>query len=395
MMAKSWHAWGIAVLCLMPATVLPPPVHATDYTWQEFGGVDGGSFTDMNHWSPTGVPTGNGDNATINLLGMGAYSVFLPFNGVSIGSLTLDSTNLTFDNSSFQFATQGDTDVKHGQVIWDSNLWKNNGGAITQTITIEAPAFFTADTNATVRENYVNNGTTNVDGSFFLDSGSTTTTNNSAFSVKTGASLKVTGTFDQAGGVLSIANSDSANFTGAIFNFTGGSVGGTALLVSTTLNIGAGAGSGSFDAQFANTLTGSVLTGQVVTIDSNDANGPSTLSWKTSGFSNAGQIVMTSAGSAAHNTTLSVATGNTLTNSGEIDFNAGVGGTRFLTANALNNSGTLNVNAPTDMSGGGSALTDTGHIHIAPVRRSPCRPSSAISRKPVEKRRTTARSPAK
>jgi len=353
------------IFCLMHAALLAS-AQATDYTWQESGGVDGGAFDDSNHWSPTGFPSGPSDNATIDLLGMGAYSVFLPDNNQSVRALTLDSTNLTFDNSSFQFTTAGDTDVKHGQVIWAHNLWRNNGGAITQTITIEAPAFFTADTNATVRENYVNNGTTNVDGSFFLDSGSTTTTNNSTFSVMTGASLKVTGTFDQAGGTLSIANADAANFTGAIFNFTGGSVGGTALMASSTLNIGAGAGSGSFDAQSSNTLTGNVLIGQVITDNSTDANGVAMLSWKTSGFSNAGQIVMTSAGSAAHNTFLSVATGNTLVSSGEIDFNAGVGGTRFLTADAVNNSGTINVNAPTDMSGGGSALANTGHIHIAP-----------------------------
>jgi hypothetical protein len=357
----AWICIAVGWLCFGTGGLL----RATDYSWQAASGSDGGVFNNPAHWSPTGFPSGLTDNANIAWLGVSAYSITLPDNNESVNALTLDSPNATLDWDHFNFKTNGDSDIKHGKVLMATSLWSNNGGAVTQTMTVEAPAFLTADSFTTIRVNLVNSGTTEVDGSMFLDNGTTTTTNNSTFTVKSAASLSDSGTFNQNGGTLAISSAGSATFTGAIFNFNGGSVAGTATLIGSTLNIGAGAGSGAFDLQFGNTLTGSVLFGQVLTIDSNDANGPSTLSWKISGFANAGQIIMTSAGTAAHNSTLSVASGNTLANSGEIDFQAGVGGTRFLSADAVNNSGTLNVNAPTNFSGANSALTNSGHIHIA------------------------------
>src|SRR5439155_14182091 len=119
-----------------------------------------------------------------------------------------------------------------------------------------------------------------------------------------------------------------------------------------------------------NTLKGTVASGAAVTLQSSDANGAATVAWTTSGFTNAGQITMTSAGTAARNTSLNVAVGNTLANSGQLDLAAGVGGTRFVNADTFTNGGTTNVNAKTTIdrtvgSSGALVFTNTGHVNIA------------------------------
>jgi hypothetical protein len=341
---------------------------ATDFTWVSSGGSDGGDFNDPPHWSPTGPPTGATSNADIGLAGAGAYSVSVTVSP-SFGGLTLDAPNATLDERAQNFATASDSDIIHGKVILTGTLWKNGGGAITQTITIEAAATLSADSLASIHENFTNSGTVEVNGSLTFDA-TTVTTNKSTFTVKSAATLNITGsTFTQSAGAFSISSAGTAALTsGGVFNYNGGSVDGLVSCVGTSkLNIGAGAGGGgSFNFQFINnTLTGNVLMGQLITVESTNANGVASLAWTTSGFSNAGQIILTSSGTSARNSSLSVATGNTLTNTGEMDFQAGVGGTRFLTTDALNNSGTLNVNAPTNMDRSSSALTNSGHIHIA------------------------------
>ena len=70
-------------------------------------------------------------------------------------------------------------------------------------------------------------------------------------------------------------------------------------------------------------------------------------------------MTLTSTGVSSHNSTLIAASGNTLVNSGEIDFLPGTGGTRYIYADAISNTSTGVINVKT------STISDqlSGVIH--------------------------------
>lgn len=78
----------IACLCVIPAL-------AVDYTWQGNEGVYSGNWSDSSNWSPNGVPgTSGADTATIDLTGVGTYTVTLDASQ-GLNSVTLDSADAT------------------------------------------------------------------------------------------------------------------------------------------------------------------------------------------------------------------------------------------------------------------------------------------------------------
>jgi hypothetical protein len=358
------------------------PARADDDFWQAAGGHDGGSWNDGTHWTLGHPPAGgvNGDVADIAYTPGAAYSIDMP-SDESFKFMDLDSPNATITATGVQITTVADSDLKRGAVILSGSSWVPNGGATTSTITIESPVTFTTGSAGLVgssfSNNVINNGTFNENGSLQqLSAGpGTTFTNNSSFNVSSGAvTAIVSNSFTQAGGTLVISSAPGTAFkvtSGGTFNFNGGSVSGTVQQIGGTLAIGPGAGSGTFDCQFSTALKGSILTGQTIIIDSNDTNLVSTLTWST-GFSNNGEISLTSAGTSARNAMLSLPTGKTLTNNGVINAEAGVGGTRYFNVGAFSNSitGTVNINTGSELdpSVGGSvgpSLSNAGHLNIA------------------------------
>jgi hypothetical protein len=365
---------ALRVTALLLLTFAAGSAPATDFFWQAANGMDGGFFDDPPHWTPTGPPNGTTANAIVAYVPGSPYTVTVRNNTNSIGTLTLDSPNVDFLDSGFQFTVFGPSDFKRGHVFL-SGAASLVGNGTTPTDTIESPFFFTCDSGiSTIRHSLINNGTFAVNGTLFFDVVETIT-NNSSFSLSlAGATVNVAGpTFTQAGGTLSMGPMTTFNvYNGGIFNFTGGAVAGTVFLNTATLNLGGGGGSGGFNFQGPNnTLTGNVLLGQAITLQSSDANSVAIVGWSTPGFTNRGQITLTSSGTAARNTILNIAGGNTLVNMGQIDLAAGVGGTRFINADAITNNGTINVNANTTLSaaiGSGAtlAITNTKGVNIAP-----------------------------
>ncbi len=166
--------------------------------------------------------------------------------------------------------------------------------------------------------------------------------------------------FYQDGGSLNINGTFGMNV--GTFNFNGGTFTGTANLNASTLNIWT-----TEDASFHITgvlsrLNGDIATGQTLHVGGDIR---TTLLGPTSGFTNAGTIVMES--SASENVTLMLpthATGN-ITNTGTIDINEGGGGVRLIIAH-LNNQGSINISDNLTLNKLVGQHTNTGNINISP-----------------------------
>jgi hypothetical protein len=326
-----------------------------------------------------GPPSGNGDTAIIDYNNMGgAYTVTVDTN-FSAGSLTLNSTDAKLlDDSQHTIAIGGNTDLKVGNVQFGSQaLWSGNG--TSGLITVEGPVTFNIDAgNATIREDLTTSGTFKVGstdlsgpvaGNLYFDT-TTTTTNNSSFTVNSVSSLNIKGsTFDEHGGTLGIDSGGTAAVTlGGIFKYTGGTVSGTVTLNSSNLTLSTG-GTGTFIFGFTgNTLDGTAA-GQSLIIRGDDTNGLAGVTW-SSGFTNASStITLTSIGTSAHNSELIIKSGNTLTNSAEIDFVPGTGGNRYFYADGVSNTatGTIKVSTNTivdNLSGTATAFSNAGQVTI-------------------------------
>ena len=363
------------------ASLLPPLcANATVFKWQPASGSASGNINDAAHWDQSGgPPAGNSDTAIIDYNNMGtAYTVTVD-NIFDAGTFTLNSVDaMLVDDAQHDIRIGGNSDLKVGTVQFGSQaLWSGNG--TSGLITVEGPVTFTIDSgNATIREDLTTSGTfkvgsTNlsgpVAGNLYFDDG-TTTTNNGSFTVNSVSSLNIKGSkFVENAGTFGVDSGGIAAVTmGGSFQYTGGTVSATVSLNSSNLTLSAG-GPGTFIFGFTgNTLDGTV-SGQSLVIQGDDTDGLTSLTWN-SGFTNAGgTITLTSIGASAHNSSLTIKTGNALSNSSEIDFVAGTGGNRYLYADAVSNTstGTINVSTNTivdNLSGTPTAFTNAGKVTI-------------------------------
>jgi len=212
--------------------------------------------------------------------------------------------------------------------------------------------------------NLTNNGQVSVGAETKLTKSSGQYTNNGTFTIAGSKTLTMTSSnqqFTQAAGTLTI---DGAfDISTATFNYDGGTITGTPVLTSSTLNVGlGGTAPATFRMHKGCTLSGDLSAGQVITADTNSVGAPATLT-AANGFTNAGTIELTSSASA--NTSLNVTTG-ALTNAagGLIDFQTGAGGTRNLNANLTNN-GQVTVGAETKLTKSSGQYTNNGTFTIA------------------------------
>jgi hypothetical protein len=350
--------------------VLTSSAMATVFKWQPSAGSADGNVNDASHWDQSGgPPNGNSDTAIIDYNNMGShYTVTVNVN-FTVGSLTLNSVDATLsDEGQHTIAVAGTSDLKVGTVNFGSNaLWSGNG--VSGPITVEGPVQFNVDAGiGTIREDLTNSGTFKVSGTLYFDT-LTTTTNKSSFTLDPGATVNVDGsTFDENAGTLGIDSTAAYNVNGGIFEYSGGTVSGTVSLIGADLSLSAG-GPGTFIYQFTSNSLDGTIAGQSISILGSDAQGAASVTWK-SGFTNAsGFITLTSSGVSPHNSTLIAASGNTLVNSGEIDFLPGTGGTRYIYADAISNTSTGVINVKTStisdqLSGVIHTITNAGSVLI-------------------------------
>ncbi|MDP6718688.1 MAG: hypothetical protein QGF59_08570, partial [Pirellulaceae bacterium] len=173
-----------------------------------------------------------------------------------------------------------------------------------------------------------NDGTVNFNKTTGLGKTSGVYTNNGTTTVASGKTLNFgnSSVFNQDGGLLAVAG--TFFMSSDTLNFNGGTITGTPLLEHSALNLGAGSTSpASFITRGSSTLSGTVKSGQLITVQGSGTGGTGTLT-SASGYTNSGTITLQSI-DGGYTTNLVVSSG-TLTNaaSGVINSNVGSGGGR-------------------------------------------------------------------
>ena len=196
-------------------------------------------------------------------------------------------------------------------------------------------------------------------------------TNNNSVTLAAGRTLTLGGAaaFSQNDGSLSLTGTLVS--TGGTFNYNGGEITGTPLvLTSATLNVGpASTGAGTFKMRRDSTLSGNIASAQTVQIEAErpGSSGPINATLTATGdFINAGTIQLTSIGTIGSGTaTLVVPAGSVLTNasSGRIEALQGSQGGRVLNGRFSNN-GTVQVSWPTTIDGTNALFTNNNSFII-------------------------------
>jgi hypothetical protein len=268
------------------------------------------------------------------------------------------STTLTVANG---FTNAGAVELTNASTVTRSVFLTVNAGVLTNTGSIAALAG-SAGGGRTIAADLLNSGTMNLntDTTFARTNGAYA--NAGTLNIAAGRTLSISGsgqTFNQNGGTLNVAGTFSLS-SGA-FGLNGGALLGTApVLTSAALRIGAGStATGVVVVQGSSTLSGDIAAGQTIRVQgSGSGSGSLTAS---AGFTNAGTIELTSTNISLASLTVSA---GTLTNTGIINVNAGIGGARTIAADLLN-SGTVNLNTNTTFSRTNGVYTNAGNFNIA------------------------------
>ena len=165
------------------------------------------------------------------------------------------------------------------------------------------------------------------------------------------------------GGKVSITTG-SHLFMGSGTSFTqdAGTTSGTdpVIVDDGALIYAAGGGTSQIAVRGSSTLSGNLVKAQSLTIESTC--GEHAGATAASGFTNDGTITLTNGDTCGNNATLATTSG-TLTNSGRIGVEPGVGGGRFLQGN-LTNTGTIAIKIATSYTGSGVLLTNEGVLDM-------------------------------
>jgi hypothetical protein len=377
-----------ATLFKLQFVLVASSVLADDTTWT-FNGD--GNWTEVAKWS-AGEPINDTFNVIID---DGSTPVVVTLNvSRTIGSLSLgmdDTLKLDTLTSASQTLTSASGFTNDGALLFTST---SSGAAqlaiTTGTLTNSATGLLHFQTGGSgIRAfagDLINNGTVTVDRTTSFNKASGQYTNNSQFTVGGIAALTVSGggTFEQAAGTLDVngtltlSGGSALNLTGGavnmdgnislsdgiftqnggtltytsgaissgLYRYLGGTITGTPMLTSATLEIGPAATDPvSFLLSNSNSLASDVHAGQTLTVQNNTTSGTHGLT-SASGFTNDGSILVT--GTSSGTTYLTVTTG-TLTNSatGLIHFQVGGGGRTF--TGDLANNGTVTVDRATTL----------------------------------------------
>jgi hypothetical protein len=264
-----------------PHPVLRPAVRCTD-SWKT---AASGSWSNAAAWSTGQVPaTTDGVCITVP----GTYTVTLVGNGFA-GTLTLGGASgtqtLTVEGNAsslsvLHLSTLTGSDIKrHGVFALDSQdvsgagyAEVSNDGTTGVTLTNDG-TFETLD--ASVSDDYIDANLTNdsggdvsIAGANTVEGNSATITNNGTFSITTAGNLSAGGagttSFTNSGGTLD--NKGTLSVNDVIFTQSGGKLSGNAVMMSDFSTLDDSAGGGSFTLVGDNNVSGTIPTGQTVTV---------------------------------------------------------------------------------------------------------------------------------
>jgi VCBS repeat-containing protein len=272
--------------------------------------------------------------------------------GIIVGTLTAangftNSGTITLTSTGAAIGAGGNTT---NLIVSSGTLTNSSTGVIEVLEGLGGTRTINADL---VNDGAVNLNANTISAKTFTNNGSVSIAATKTLSFGTGAQI-----FNQNGGMLDI--SGTFDMSGDTFNFNGGTVNGTAILLASTLNIGAGStGAGIFVMRGANNFSGNIAQVQKITIEGNRPCSTCGVIVGTltaaNGFTNSGTITLTLTGAATgagSNTTNLIVSSGTLTNSstGVIEAAEGVGGFRTINANLVND-GTVGINVNTSFIG--------------------------------------------
>jgi fibronectin-binding autotransporter adhesin len=160
-----------------------------------------------------------------------------------------------------------------------------------------------------------------------------------------------------AGGkIFAAGTADVLMDSGTSFTQGAGTISGTkAVIVDDGALSYTGSGAGLIALRGTSTLSGSLVAGQLLSIESTC--GENAVATVGSSLTNAGAITLTNGDGCGNNATLTVSPGATLTNSGKLVTEHANGGSRTLQGN-IANTGTITINTNTAYDDGGAVLTN-------------------------------------
>jgi len=353
------------VLFAVPVSAQMHPQVTCSIDWAS--GVSG-LWTDASKWSPARVPTSSDD---VCITVSGTYSVTL--NGsATVDSLTLGGSSgvQTFvdqgtaaNGAALLAATAGGSIGANGVFEMDStngNFALVSGGTFTNSGLFETVQ--DAGGVRYLRAPISNSGTVSIGSNDTVQDTGTLDTNSGSFTVtSTGIlNLSTNSGFTDSGGSLTVTGSMTEN-TGT-FTQSGGTESGNAVVVISAAFVDS-VGTGSFVLEGSCSLSGTIPSGQTVTVLGTAAQGAASAAMNAAVTNNGSLILDSSNG----NYSLIGGTG-TLTNNGAFKAAATAGGTRYVRVNLVNAAtGTVEIAEPGTVQDTGITDTNSGTFTIDPA----------------------------
>ena len=318
--------------------------------------VSGISFTQDGSGNTGTAPVLNGNATLADSTGAGSFNL----EGSDTLSGTVPSgqtvTILGISGSSATTTVAGGGVTNDGTVALDSNNASQypilaGSGTLTNDGTLQT----VEDQGNTryLRAPIVNNGTVDIGATDTVADQSNAVVNNGTWEIDAAGGLDMTsGSFDDTGVV---ANNGSFTVSGIKFTQEGTGNTGNAPVLNGNATLADSSGGGSFNLEGADTLSGTVPSGQTVTILGISGSSAST-SLASAGVTNDGTLAVSS-NNASQSSTL--AGSGTLTNDGVLETVQGSGDTRYLRA-PITNDGLVEIGAATTDADQTNAMVNNG-----------------------------------
>jgi fibronectin-binding autotransporter adhesin len=346
------------------------------------GSISGGATSDVTMGSGTkfvenaGTTTGTKpvivDDATLSYTGAGKSLIALHGASKLSGSLAAaQSLSIESTCGEHATATAEASFTNAGSITLTNSEGCGNNATLTLTSgTLTNTGKIATEVGVggarTLQGNLTNTGTLTINANTAYNGAKALLSNEGAINVAEGKQLTVSdegSVVNGAGGKVS-ATAGGDLFMGSGTSFSQGAgttAGGQPVIVDDATLDYTGTGASLIALRGTSTLSGNLAAEQSLTLQSTC--GEHATITAGASFTNAGTITLTNTEGCGNNETLTVSSG-TLTNTGKIITEPGVGGARTLAGN-LTNKGTITIKANTTYNGAGAKLINEGPINIA------------------------------
>jgi hypothetical protein len=379
--ARTIIAAGLALAAFLALAAWSPTARASGCT-NTFKNTAGGSWFTAGNWSKEKVPSSTEE---VCITEPGTYAVEMAQGPtVTVKTLTVGGASgtqtLAVESTSAANAnlttSEGLAIGAHGVVTMTNSADgdQNNvtlAGPITNAGTLASEKGNGAGGTRSIEGNFTNKGTFTVNKNTEFDGAADTLTNEGAINLAEAITLKVSdksGVINGTGGKIAATGSADVVVMGEKTSFAegAGTTSGTLpVIVDASALKYEGAGASVIAIRGASTLAGNLSSGQSLQIQSTSGENAHVTAAKS--FSSAGSIALTNAADGdQNNAMLTIAKGETLTNSGTLasEFGNGAGGTRSIEG-SVTNTGTFAVNKTTEYNGEEGKLTNEGALEVA------------------------------